>query len=312
MRTTLPATSSVAMRTLICIDGNEHALKAARLAAKSVCTTNSEATFLFVRRYGKDTRGYNIRRKTTEIFANWREQLPEMRYLHEAEDAFQKAGGRQGDDGETEELHRALVHVGNGVLEEGMVRLRSTGSTRLKIREGVPHEEIVREAEDGHYDLVMLGARVASGCHWYETEHIPLSVAQRAPCPVAVIGKEFEERKPVLVCVGNEDLPRSTFPLVQVIAANMNSKIEVLTVRRTNGSDFQFSQKVASMIGKWSAASLNVTPKVLTGDPVKVILEIAPNYGLIVCSHSRKRLRNRLGKVTKKVLCRQFNTLVSR
>ena len=300
------------MKTLICIDGHDHALKAAKLAGKSACTRNSEATFLFVRRYRKDTRGYNIRRKATEIFTNWTEDLPEMRYLHEAEEVFKKARGCQEDERETEELRRALVHVGNGVFEEGKVQLRSAGSTHLKIREGVPHEEIVREAEQGHYDLVVVGARPVSGCHWYEIEHIPLNVAQKAPCPVTVIGTEYEEGQPVLVCVGKEAPPEATSHLGQVIATNMKSKIEVLTVLPSSDPNFQFSQKVSSMIVEWSESSLKVTPKVLTGHPVKVILEIAPNYGLIVCSFSEKRKRNRLGKVTKKVLCRGFNILVLR
>jgi len=300
------------MKTLICIDGHDNALQAARLAGKFACTTNIGATFLFVRRYGKDTRGYNIRGKATEVFANWREELPEMRYLHEAEDVFRKARGCHEDNTAMEEPHRTVVHVGKGVFEEGRIQLRSAGSTHLKIREGVPHEEIIREAEEGHYDLIILGAHLVAGCRWYEIEHIPLRVAQKAPCPVTVIGKEFEEGQPVLVCVGKKDPPESTLHLGQVIATNMKSKIEVLTVLRTADPAFQFSEKVSSMIGEWSEGSLNVTPKILTGDPVKVILQIAPNYGLIVCSHSQKRMRNRLGKVTKKVLCRQFNILVSR
>lgn len=300
------------MKTLICIDGQDNALKAARLAAKFARIPNSGATFLFVRRYRKDTRGYNIRRKATEVFANWREELPEMRHLHEAEDVFKKARGREENDTGIEEPQRAVVHVGNGVFEEGRVRLRSAGSTHLKIREGVPHEQIVREAEEGRYDLVMLGARHGTGCRWYEIEHIPLHVAQKAPCPVTVIDKEFEEGQPVLVCVGKKDPPESTLHLGQAIATNMKSKIEVLTVLRTADPAFQFSEKVSSMIGVWSEGSLKVTSKVLTGDPAKVILEMAPNYGLIVCSSSEKRKRNRLGKVTKKVLCRQCNILVLR
>ncbi|HID30335.1 MAG TPA: universal stress protein [Desulfobacterales bacterium] len=300
------------MKTLICIDGHDHALKAARLAGKLAWARNTEATFLFVRRYRKDTRGYNIRRKTTEIFTNWTEELPEMAYLHEAEEVFKKARGSQEDEMEREEPHRALVHVGKGVFEEGRIQLRSAGSAHLKIREGVPHEEIVREAEEGHYDLVMLGAHLGAGCRWYEIENIPLTVAQKAPCPVTIIGKEFEEGQPVLVCVGKKPPLESTLHLGQVIATNMKSEIEVLTVLKSADPDFQFSQEVSSMIGEWSERPLKVTPKVLPGDPVRVILEIAPNYGLIVCSYSEKRKRNRLGKVTKKVLCRQFNILVSR
>jgi nucleotide-binding universal stress UspA family protein len=299
------------VKTLICINGHVHALKATKLAAKFACPVKSEPTFLFVRRYRKDARGYNIRHKATEAFADWREELPEIKYLHEAEGVFKQARG----GGERErpiEARKTLVHLGGGVFEEGRVYLRSNGQSHLKIREGVPHEEIIREAQEGRYELVILGARRVGGCRWYEIENIPLRVAQKAPCPVTVIGKDFEEGQPVLVCVGRQDPPESTLHLGRVIAASMKSKIEVLTVLRTANPAFQFAGKVSSMIDKWSEGSLKVTPKAMTGDPAEVILEMAPNYGLIICSSGEKRRKNRLGKVTKKVLCRQFNLLVAR
>ncbi len=300
------------MKTLVCIDGHDNALKATRLAARFARTENGEATFLFVRRYGKQTRGYNIRRKATEIFANWREELPEMRFLHEAENVFKTARGWQENDKDIGEPHRAMVHVANGIFEEVTVQLRSDRGTLLKIREGVPHEEILREAGEGSYELVMLGARLAGECRWCDVEHIPLEVAQRAPCPVAVIGTEFEEGQPVLLCIGKNDPPESTLRLIQVLATGAKNEIEVLTVLRTADPGFRFSENVSSMIDKWSEDSLKVTRKVLTGDAVNTILEMAPDYGIIVCSSSEKRKKNRLGKVTKKVLCRQFNVLVLR
>ncbi len=287
-------------------------MKATKLAAKFACAANSEATFLFVRRYRKDARGYNIRRKATEVFADWREELPEMKYLHEADDVFKQTRGGREEGTQIEELRRMLVHVGGGIFEEGKVYLRSDSQAHLKIREGIPHEEIIREAQEGRYELVMLGAHSVAGCRWYEIENIPLRVAQKAPCPVTVIGKDFEEGQPVLVCVGRKDPPESTLHLGQLITASMKSEIEVLTVHRTANPAFQFAEKVSSMMDEWSEGSLRVTPRTMTGNPAQVILEMAPNYGLIVCSSSEKQRKNRLGKVTKKVLCRQFNLLVTR
>ncbi len=115
-----------------------------------------------------------------------------------------------------------------------------------------------------------------------------------------------------MLCIGKKDPPESTSELIRVIATRMKSEIEVLTVLRSGDSTFQFSKKNSSMIDEWSAGSLTVSQKVLTGKPADAILEMAPDYGLIACSSSEKRKRNRLGNVTKKVLCRQCNLLVLR
>ena len=300
------------MKTLICIDGNPNALKAARIAAKFACEKNSEAVFLFVRRYRKHTRGYNIRSKATEIFANWDENLPEIKYLHDAETAFKKSRECETIETEMGKNHRALVHLGKGVFEEGNVRLRSESSMRIKIREGSPHEEIIREVAEGNYELVMLGARRSGECRWYDVEHIPLTVAEKISCPAIVVRKEFEEGQPILVYVGAHPLPESASRIIHTIASKMKSDIDLLTVVRKYKSTPQFPDHVSAMVDKWSTASLKVSHKVLTGEPINAVCQIGSDYGLVICPASDKPMRKKLDKLTKKILCYQLNLLVLR
>jgi nucleotide-binding universal stress UspA family protein len=300
------------MKTLVCIDGQENALKAVRLAGKFACTTSSEASFLLVQRHRTHSRTEKVPPQTMGISVDLWRQVPEMKYLLEAEGIFKEAREWDKKGAELGELHSAFVRVGDGVFEVGKVQLGSDTGAHLRSRLGVPQEEILLELEDGQYDLVMLGAHRIPGCPWSEIEHGPLYVAQRAQCPVMVIGKEFAEGQPVLVYVGEKDPAESTSELVKIIATRMKSDIEVLAVHRRADSSFQFSPKVSSMIDTWSVSSLKVTPKVVAGDPVTVVLEMAPNYGLTVCSPGVKHKKDRLGKVTKSVLCSHFNLLIAR
>ncbi|MDY6990354.1 MAG: universal stress protein [Thermodesulfobacteriota bacterium] len=301
------------MKTLVCIDGGQRALTAVRLAAKLFCTDNDEATLLFVRRYRKDTRGYNIRRKATEVFSDWHKELPEMTYLHEAANLFEQVRDCHKSKVKADMLKRVFIHLGEGVFEEGRVRLPSNGATRLKIREGHPPDEIRREAEAGHYELVVLGARSTAGYYWYQVEHIPLEVARKAPRPVMVVATGFEEGQPVLVCTRERPLPETSLRLIQVIATRMKSKIQVLAVGITSEAASESSEKAASMVEKWRAHSLTVAWENLKGDPFTVIPKMAIHFGLIVCPPGRKKKRKRLDKLAKKLLCSsQFNVLVLR
>lgn len=300
------------MKTLICIDGQENALRAVRLAGKFACATSSEASFLVVQRTRTHTRTEKVPPQTLGMSDELWRQMPEMKYLLEAEGIFKDTGEWEQDRTELGEPHTAFVQVGDGVFEVGKVQLGSDTGAHLRTRIGVPQEEILEELEDGQYELVVLGAHRIAGCPWSEIEHGPLYVAQRAHCPVMVIGKEFEEGQPLLVCVGEKDPAESTLALVEIMAIRMKSDIEVLTVLRKADSNFQFSPRVTSMMDTWSARSLKVTPKVVAGDPVTVVLEVAPDFGLIVCSQGEKRKKGRLGKVTKSVLCSHSNLLVAR
>jgi len=300
------------MKTLVCVDGQENALKAVRLAGKFACTTSREASFLFVQRHRTHTRTEKVPAQTMGIVADLGGKVPEMTYILEAERVFKETRAWHEDETESGALQTALIQVGDGVFEVGKVRLGSDTGAHLRTRVGVPQEEILAELEAGQYDLVMLGAHRIAGCPWSEVEHGPLYVSQRAQCPVMVIGKQFEEGEPLLVCVGEEDPAKPTLDLVRIIATRMKSAITVLTVLRKEDGSFQFSPEVAAMMDAWSASSLQVTPKVIVGDPVTVVLDLAPNYGLTVCSPGGKPKKGRLGKVAKSVLCSHENLLVSR
>ncbi|KPK20884.1 MAG: hypothetical protein AMK69_23065 [Nitrospira bacterium SG8_3] len=300
------------MKTLVCIDGQENALKAVRLAGKFACAASSEASFLCVQRQRTRIRTEKVPAQAMGISADLWRQVPEMKYLLDAEEVFKETLRWQKDRTDNGALHPALIQVGDGVFEVGKVQVGSDTGAHLRTRVGVPQEEILAELEDGRYDLVMLGAHRIAGCPWSEIEHGPLYVAQRAPCPVVVIGKEFEEGQRLLVCVGEKDPAESTLDLVSIIATRMKGGIEVLTVPRKADASFQFSPKVSSIMDTWSAKSLKVTPKVVAGDPVTVILDMAPHYGLTVCSPDEKGKKGRLGKVTRSVLCSHVNLLVAR
>lgn len=300
------------MKTLVCVDGQDNALKAVRLAGKFACTTSREASFLFVQRHRTHMRTERLPAQTVGILADPGSRAPEMAHLLEAEKVFKETLAWPEDGTSSEALETALIQVGDSVFEVGKVRLGSDTGAHLRTRMGVPQEEILAELKAGRYDLVMLGAHRIAGCPWSEVEHGPLYVSQKAPCPVMVVGKPFEEGAPLLVCVGKEDPLESTSDLVSIIATKMRSAVTVLTVVRKEDGGFQFSPKVSDMMDAWSGSSLQVMPKVLVGDVVAVVLEMASSHGLTVCSPGGKSKKGRLGKVTKSVLCSQANLLVAR
>jgi nucleotide-binding universal stress UspA family protein len=82
--------------------------------------------------------------------------------------------------------HRALEKAG-GIVEE------AGGSVAAgRLLEGPPVEVILREAEEGDYDLIVMGSRGVSEEHGHErlVGSVTERVLNRTPCPVLVIRAE--------------------------------------------------------------------------------------------------------------------------
>lgn len=94
---------------------------------------------------------------------------------------------------------------------------------RTKVRVGHPAEEIVREAEEGEYDLVVVGERQH---HGLVTRFILGSTAERvvehAPCPVVVAKGSVREIHRILLCDSGAEAPS----LLSRFTAQLTSLLE--------------------------------------------------------------------------------------
>jgi nucleotide-binding universal stress UspA family protein len=98
--------------------------------------------------------------------------------------------------------------------------------TQLRIRVGHPAEEIIREAEEGRYDLIIVGERQH---HDLVSRFLLGSTAERvvqhAPCPVIIAKGAAQPLKRILLCDSGAEQPslldRFTSRLADLIKADM-------------------------------------------------------------------------------------------
>jgi nucleotide-binding universal stress UspA family protein len=96
----------------------------------------------------------------------------------------------------TEELLRYLERGLSDTQKDIGQRIRGPVSTKLV--QGVPHVEIVREAEEGGFDLVVMGSHGRTGLRHALLGSVAERVVRRAPCPVLVVRtrEKAGEKKP--------------------------------------------------------------------------------------------------------------------
>ena len=74
------------------------------------------------------------------------------------------------------------------IIEDAREQFESRAvSTEARIEEGIPGTELLREAETGDYDLVVIGATGASDLKHTMLGSVAFKLASHAPCSVAVV-----------------------------------------------------------------------------------------------------------------------------
>ncbi|MCI0394820.1 MAG: universal stress protein [Chloroflexi bacterium] len=91
-----------------------------------------------------------------------------------------------------EETLEELLHTDTPVarhLRWSAQHLAEAGvPAEMELQQGVASDEILREARQGNYDLIVIGARAAgSGLKGFLMDQVTPEVVDRAPCPVLVV-----------------------------------------------------------------------------------------------------------------------------
>lgn len=78
---------------------------------------------------------------------------------------------------------------------------------RTRVRAGPPVQEIVREAEEGDYDLLILGISQSSHLAERLLGSTALRVVEQVPCPVIIVKGEVSPVRRILLCDSGAESP---------------------------------------------------------------------------------------------------------
>ena len=110
-------------------------------------------------------------------------------------------------------------------------RLRPARSeVGIQTARGHAAEEILREAETGSYDLIVLGARGRRGLTRFRIGSTSSRVAQYAPCSVLVVKQPSQEIRRILVCTAGGEPGLRDVRFAAAIGAATEAEITVLHV----------------------------------------------------------------------------------
>lgn len=160
--------------------------------------------------------------------AEWGIEPPSFKLLRQAELRLKDLGVLQLDvDEQPVEVH-SLKHLTQGLYE---VHLLGSGGqdVRFRLREGDPVREILREAEDPRYDLVITGTRGQRGLWRVWVGSVAQTVAQYAPCST-LVAKNLRPDQKVLVGVSGRETALEAVRQAAVLAYVRRTPLVLLAV----------------------------------------------------------------------------------
>ena len=220
-----------------------------------------------------------------------------------------------------EDVRDSMLAAAASIAEQARKALADRWpDARAQVVEGDPREEVVRVADEGKFDLVVLGARGLGRVKRLLVGSVSLTVARYAIPPVLVARGSAREVRRVLVALdGSPDASRA----LQFVAGFLSSRTVAVRVvhvlaspTRNRGGDEDSAhadverRAAGEKLLADAAAELNgfleMEQSLLTGDPREEILRVAGEWTadlLVVGSRGLGAIRRLLlGSVSEAVL----------
>lgn len=301
------------MKILVYTDGSECSDVAVKLAGKLAVATDSDIKVLYVSEIPLSIHARHVERAREKV-EEWGLELPAVRELKRAEKILKGLGVLR--EPSEEHIVEELVFRES---EKGGYSLHISGThgeTILKLREGNPAEEIIREAEGLRYHLVVIGANkeLPSGLGRVSRE-----VAEYVRLPVLVVRKDIKPKK-ILVCTDGSRQAEEAIRCAGYLAKALKAKMVLLSVaqpvepERERLPEEKCLEKGKKMLKK---IGVKAETKLKEGSATEEILREAKsgNYDLIVTgSRGLSKLKRLLmGHVSLNVLEKaETNVLIVR
>ena len=100
----------------------------------------------------------------------------------------------------------------------------------IRVRQGTPAAEILRETEEGEYDLIVLGAHVVQGFLQYFLQPVTDAVIKRASRSVLVVKANGIALKRMLICTGGQEVSSQVVTFGAELAQAAGAQVGLLHV----------------------------------------------------------------------------------
>ncbi len=286
---------------MMCTDGEEYAERAIRFGGTFARSLDANVTILHVGpKTSPEERAHLT--KTRKKLADWNKELPGAGHLDRAGKILDEMGLIRSLPARSSNARYVFRETPEGGLEFHLVG-HGVRRVRLKLREGDPAEEILNEAQQGKFDLIITGARGHEGKARYFVGSTASRVAEFASCSV-LIAKNIKEQHHFLICTDGSKQAEQAELFGATIAQALSALVTVLSISDEEAESAQAQERVRRAEMVLNQLGIGIRVKTRVGRPSEEIIQEARDKDVVVMAASSSSAMRRffLGSVPLKVI----------
>jgi len=231
----------------------------------------------------------------------WGIASSQVRLLELARNHLKSLGLLKLEDGEPVEKHPPQA------VREGLYEIHLLGSQdqniRLRLRDGKPVRQILEEAEDPIYDLIIMGTRGHTGLRKLLVGSIAHQVALHSPCSI-LVAKNLRPDQNVIVGVTARRTSLEAVRQAAMLAVSVGQKLKLVAIVPEEGSPDEAQENINRAIAH--IKDFDITPEsvITSGDPTSILLAEAGEQYILGLGRAKRSKMSEifLGDLSLKIL----------
>ncbi len=146
------------------------------------------------------------------------------------------------------------VYVDSPVLESAQKELKTV------VRTGNPVKEIFAEANEGDYDLIIIGCSGTNECVWENDPLIPQRIVNDASCSV-LVAKDIKQVKKIICCLDHNQVSQESIEMINQLVTFHDAELEIVGIAEGDSLKDKVENKIKSILKYYTAKHI-ATPEI--------------------------------------------------
>ncbi len=136
-----------------------------------------------------------------------------------------------------------LAEVKDRTFEEVKIIRSRRKDLKLRLRQGPPADNLIKEAKEDGHDLIIIGCGKGEGCTWKNPGNVPQRVVDESGCSVMVV-KEDREIKNISCYLDEDNVSQESLEMVNQLATMHAAGLSLVGLTRDLGIRYDVDQQL--------------------------------------------------------------------